>query len=225
MLNYLIGGGDIKSYIIQLLLCLPVVMLALSFHETAHGYVAYKLGDPTARNLGRLTMNPAKHLDIIGFLCMLLFGFGWAKPVPINTRYFKKPRRDMLLTSIAGPVSNVLMAFIFALVMKVFTVVSGGIFLPVDTLSTMKFLFYCFLFYGIRLNISLAVFNLLPIPPLDGSRLVTAFLPPKAAYWVIKHERIIYLVLLAALFVGVLDPLLNLLTGGLMNLIYLIFGI
>lgn len=225
MLNYLIGGGDIRSYVIQLLLCLPVVMLALSFHETAHGYIAYKLGDPTARNLGRLTMNPAKHLDILGFICMLLFGFGWAKPVPINTRYFKKPRRDMLLTSIAGPISNVIMAFIFALIMKLFIMFAGYIPMPIDPVSTMKFLFYCFLFYGIRLNISLAVFNLLPIPPLDGSRLITSFLPPKAAYWVIRNERIIYIVLLVALFVGVLDPLLNIATSGLMNLIYLIFGI
>ena len=225
MLNYLIGGGNIQSYVIQLLLSLPVVMLALSFHETAHGYVAYKLGDPTAHSLGRLTMNPAKHLDILGFLCMLLFGFGWAKPVPINTRYFKKPRRDIVLTSIAGPLSNVLMAFAFALIMKIFLLLVGGFPLPTDTVSTMKFLFYCFLFYGIRLNISLAVFNLLPIPPLDGSRLVTSFLPPKASYWVIRYERIIYFVLLFALFIGILDPVLSFLTNGLMNLIYLIFGI
>ena len=225
MLNYLIGGGDVRSYVIQLLLCLPIVMLALSFHETAHGYVAYKLGDPTARNLGRLTMNPAKHLDILGFICMLLFGFGWAKPVPINTRYFKKPRRDMLLTSLAGPISNVLMAFMFALAMKIFLLTMGDFYAFYDTFGTMKFLFYCFLFYGIRLNISLAVFNLLPIPPLDGSRLITSFLPPKAAYWVIRNERIIYIVLLVALFVGVLDPILNIVTSGLMNLIYLVFGI
>ena len=225
MLNYLLGGGNIQSYVIQLLLSLPVVMLALSFHETAHGYVAYKLGDPTAHSLGRLTKNPAKHLDILGFLCMLLFGFGWAKPVPINTRYFKKPRRDIVLTSVAGPLSNVKMALGFALIMKIFLLAGGGVPLPVDTVSTMKFLFYCFLFYGIRLNISLAVFNLLPIPPLDGSRLVTSFLPPKASFWVIRHERIIYFVLLLALFIGVLDPVLSFLTNGLMNLIYLIFGI
>ena len=142
MLNHLLGGGDIRDYITQLLLCLPVIMLALSFHEMAHGYVAYKLGDPTARNLGRLTMNPAKHLDILGFLCMLVFGFGWAMPVPINTRYFKKPKRDMLLTSIAGPVSNILMACIFALAMKIFVTTYGGIYLPTDTISTMKYLFY-----------------------------------------------------------------------------------
>lgn len=225
MLNYLIGGGDIRSYIIQLLLCLPVVMLALSFHETAHGYIAYKLGDPTARNLGRLTMNPAKHLDILGFLCMLLFGFGWAKPVPINTRYFKKPKRDMVLTAIAGPISNVLMAFIFALAMKIFITVTGSFYAPTELIGYMKYLFYLFLRLGIRLNIGLAVFNLIPIPPLDGSRLITSFLPPKAAYWVIKHERIIYIVLLVALFVGVLDPILNFVTSGLMDLIYLIFGI
>ncbi len=225
MLNYLIGGGDIRSYVIQLLLSLPVVMIALSFHEAAHGYAAYKLGDPTAHSLGRITMNPAKHLDVLGFLCMLLFGFGWAKPVPINTRYFKKPRRDIIISSVAGPLSNVLLAFIFALIMKIYIIAIGFIPLPADPISTMKFLFYCFLFYGIRLNISLAVFNLLPIPPLDGSRLLTSFLPPKAAYWVMKNERIIYFVLLIALFIGVLDPLLNIVTGGLMDLIYLIFGI
>ena len=131
----------------------------------------------------------------------------------------------MLLTSLAGPVSNVLMAFIFALIMKIYIIAVGFIPLPTDPISTMKFLFYCFLFYGIRLNISLAVFNLLPIPPLDGSRLITSFLPPKAAYWVIKNERIIYFVLLIALFIGVLDPILNIITGALMDLISLIFGI
>ena len=104
MLSNLLGGGDLRSWLIQILLSLPIVLLALCVHETAHGYVAYKLGDPTARNLGRLTLNPLKHLDPIGFICMLLFGFGWATPVPINTRYFKKPKRDMALSALAGPV-------------------------------------------------------------------------------------------------------------------------
>ena len=107
MLNYLLsGGGDPKEFILRILLSLPIVFLALSLHETAHGYMAYKLGDPTAKNLGRLTLNPIKHLDPIGFLAMVLVGFGWANPVPVNTRHFKKPKRDMALTAAAGPVSN-----------------------------------------------------------------------------------------------------------------------
>ena len=225
MLSYLLGDGSIQSYIIQLLLTLPIILIALSLHETAHGYAAYKLGDPTAHSLGRLTLNPAKHLDPIGFICMLLFGFGWAKPVPINTRYFKKPRRDMLITAVAGPLSNILLAFIFGLSMKLLMLSVGGIPLPIDPISNMKFFLYCFLYYGVRLNIVLAVFNLLPIPPLDGSRLITSFLPPKAAMWVIRNERIIYFVLLGALFIGVLDPVINLLSNGLTNLIFFIFKI
>ena len=105
---------DFVSRIPLFLLSLPVVLLALSVHETAHGYVAYKLGDPTAYSLGRLTVNPLKHIDPIGLLCMVVFRIGWAKPVPINTRYFKKPKRDMALSAAAGPVSNLLLALLFA---------------------------------------------------------------------------------------------------------------
>ena len=95
----------------EILIRVPIVLICLVVHEVSHGYMAMKLGDPTARNLGRLTLNPLKHLDPIGAICMLFFRFGWAKPVPINTRYFKKPRRDMALTALAGPVSNFIMAF------------------------------------------------------------------------------------------------------------------
>ena len=119
MFRYMLGGGDFSSYLISLLLSLPIVFLALSLHESAHGYVAYKLGDPTARNLGRITLNPFKHLNFLGTLCMLLAGFGWANPVPINTRYFKKPRRDMALSALAGPVSNLALAMIFAILLRV----------------------------------------------------------------------------------------------------------
>ena len=220
MLRHLIlGDGDIQSYITQILLSLPIILLALCLHETAHGYVAYRLGDPTARSLGRLTLNPLKHLDPIGFLCMVLFGFGWAKPVPINSRYFKKPRRDMALTALAGPVSNILFAAFFAVLLKLaYTFLPT--YYPNDMLAQMASLLLIFLFYGVQLNVTLAVFNLLPIPPLDGSRILTAFLPPKVSYFLIKYERIIYLVLLVALFLGVLNPLLNLLTDLIMKLIF-----
>ena len=115
-----------REYIISMLLSLPIILLVISVHETAHGYVASKLGDPTAKSLGRLTLNPLKHIDPIGFICMILCGFGWAKPVPINTRYFKKPRRDMALTGAAGPVSNLLMAVVFTLLYRLaFGILSG----------------------------------------------------------------------------------------------------
>ena len=108
-----------RSTLISYVLILPIILLALSIHETAHGYVASKLGDPTAKSLGRLTLNPLHHIDIFGFLCMLFFHFGWAKPVPVNTRYFKKPRRDMALTSAAGPAANILLALIFAALLRI----------------------------------------------------------------------------------------------------------
>lgn len=118
MFRYMLGGGSMQSYFISLLLALPVVLLALSLHEAAHGFVALRLGDPTARNLGRITLNPIKHLDIIGFISMLLVGFGWANPVPVNTRHFKKPRRDMALTALAGPASNLLLSLVFLLLLR-----------------------------------------------------------------------------------------------------------
>ena len=109
---------DIMNDIPRMLLMLPAILLSLSLHEAAHGYVAYKLGDPTARNLGRLTLNPLKHINLIGFLSMLFFRVGWANPVPINTRYFKKPKRDMALTALAGPLSNLCLAIIFTILLR-----------------------------------------------------------------------------------------------------------
>ena len=223
--HLLVGNGDIRTYVISLLLSIPIVLLALSVHETAHGFVADKLGDPTARNYGRLTLNPIKHLDPIGTVCMLLFGFGWARPVPINSRYFRKPRRDMALTAIAGPISNLLMALVFGLLFNLWCfLLSEAIYINSYFALNMASYFYIFLYYGVSLNVTLAVFNLLPVPPLDGSRVVTAFLPPKAAYSYIKHERIISLVLMVALFVGVLSPVISLLSDFFIEKIFYVTG-
>ena len=215
-------GGDPKAYIMSLLLSLPIILIALSLHETAHGYVAYRLGDPTARNLGRLTLNPIKHLDPIGFLCMLLAGFGWANPVPINTRNFKKPRRDMALSAAAGPLSNLLLAIIFTALYRLFFAVVAHVELTeanVNIFSAVQI----FLYSGISLNISLAVFNLLPVPPLDGSRLFYVFLPPKYYFGVMKYERYISLAIMFLLFFGILTPVISFVRNGIIDLLFLIF--
>ena len=225
MFRHLTSGGDIKSYLIQLLLSLPIIVLSLTVHEYSHGLIAKKLGDPTADNLGRLTLNPLKHLDPMGFLAMLLFGFGWAKPVPVNTRNFKKPRRDMALTAIAGPVSNLILAVIFALLYEITVAafsrageLSGGVLNFANALIL-------FLYLGSYFNVMLAVFNLLPIPPFDGSRFFYVFLPVKWYFKVMKYERYIMIGIMAVLLIE--SYLLNgrgLLLGGLARLSNLILN-
>lgn len=222
MLSYMLsnGTGDLKSWLISFLLTLPIALISLSVHETAHGYAAYRLGDPTARNMGRLTLNPLKHLDPVGFLCMVLGGFGWAKPVPINARYFKNPRKGMAITGIAGPISNILLAMFFALIhVSLYALLK-------DIVFTSEFFYYVALislqFFSLAayLNVALAIFNMIPIPPFDGSRLLYVFLPPKAYFGVMKYERYIMVALLIMLFTGILDKPLNLTTNFVLNGIY-----
>lgn len=224
MLRNLLAGGDPKSFIIQILLSLPIILLSLSVHETAHAIAANKLGDPTAKNLGRITLNPVKHLDPIGFLCMLLCGFGWANPVPINSRYFKNPRRDMAISAAAGPVSNVVLAFVFALLLKISYSVLPGMITTQSSLELASILI-TFLSIGVSLNITLAVFNLLPVPPLDGSRMLYVFLPPKQYFGVMKYERYISLGIMVLLLIGVLDPVISFASNKIANVIFFVVGL
>ena len=195
VLNMLLSG-NLRDGLIMLLMWLPIVILSLSVHESAHAYVAYRLGDPTARNFGRITLNPAKHLDPIGFASMLFLGIGWAKPVPINARNFENPRKGMALSSLAGPVSNLILAVIFA-----FLHVATRVIALFSTPSIVFDSVALFFEYGVLLNVSLTIFNLIPVPPLDGSRLLGLALPPKYYFSYMKYERYIGLGFLALVFV------------------------
>ena len=199
MLLSLLESGFNRFVLIQLLLSLPIIIFALSVHETAHGWVAYKLGDPTAKNLGRLTLNPFKHLNLFGFLSMLIAGIGWANPVPINARNFKNPRVGMALSGIAGPVSNFLMGIVgFTALSGVMTVLIVNEVLYPHVLVKILLLF---LYMFASLNLSLGIFNMIPVPPFDGSRFLYIFLPTKWYFKVMKYERYTGIVLLVLLVV------------------------
>jgi len=173
--------GNVLQSALYLLISIPLILLSLTLHEVAHGYIAYKCGDDTAKMMGRLSINPLKHLDLFGSLMMLFIGFGYAKPVPVNYRKLRKPRRDIALVSIAGPLTNILIGFICVLILYSTYKIT---FLPESVASTVQFIFYLFAF----MNFGLGVFNLIPIPPFDGSKILSSFLPPLAAAKYLRLE-------------------------------------
>ena len=185
-----------------------VLFTAIPIHEAAHAYVADKLGDPTARYRGRLTLNPIAHFDLIGSMAMLFTGIGWAKPVPINPLNFKDTKKGMAISAAAGPISNLIVAAISLALSKILLYAGYG--MGVNTvISTLYTVFNSMCF----INISLAIFNLIPIPPFDGSRIFNYFLPDKWYFKIMEYERYIFIGLFILLFTGILDLPLNVLTG------------
>ena len=186
--------------ITQLILSAMAALVALTIHEFAHGFVAYKLGDDTAKLYGRLTLNPMKHLDPFGALCMVLFHFGWAKPVPIDPRNFKNPRKGFALTAMAGPATNLVVGFFTAF----FYLLSLSAYKPTSSifLHNIQYNTILFLMYFFTINIGLGIFNLIPVPPFDGSRILNVILPERLYFKVMRYERQIYWGVIAWLFLG-----------------------
>ena len=216
---------QLQSDLPILLLSLPAALISLSVHESAHGFVANKLGDPTAKNLGRITLNPMKHFDLLGFISMVFFRVGWANPVPINARNFKNPRRDMAISAAAGPISNFCLAIIFALFLKLVSLAYGVITFTSETQYIIMYLLEMMLLSGVVLNINLMIFNMIPIPPFDGSRILYVFLPTELYFKVMRYERYIMLAFILLFATGALSGPLSFLTNLLTNLIFKILGI
>lgn len=214
MLHHLIETMD-TEFLQSTILRAAAVLLCLTVHETCHGLAALALGDPTAKSMHRLSFNPLRHIDWLGLAMMFAVGFGWARPVPVDPRYFRRPKQGMALTALAGPASNFLLAFVSIAVSRaIYSLAPGGL--------LWELLFEFFLYTLAPLSIGLGLFNLLPIPPLDGAKVLGAFLPDRTYFTLMRYERYGMLVLLALSFLGLTG---NLISGAIYRMFELFFNL
>lgn len=211
-----------KEGLISFLYTLPALLFCLSVHEFAHAYTAYKLGDRTQKAMGRLTLNPFSHIDIAGFICIALFGFGWGKPVMIDDRNFKNKAAGNALTAFAGPFSNIIMAILFTIILKILLIT--GVILPTMSSVVGSIILNMFIL-TIQFNVVFAIFNLIPIPPFDGSRILYFFLPAKGREYMYKIEQYSFVIVLVILVTGIgsklVSPIVSFVLGLLSKFIML----
>lgn len=201
-----------STFISELIYTIPAVLIAIILHEWAHGFISYKLGDPSPKAEGRLSLNPLKHLDPVGTFCLLFFHFGWAKPVRVNPNYYKDKKMGMMLTALAGPIMNFIIAFLSVFIMIVILK-----FFPNILLSNIGYYVYTVLRFTSILSVSLGVFNLIPIPLLDGSKVLFSILPENMYFGYMKYERYGMILLVILLYSGVFGSILNPITQGVYN--------
>ena len=210
--------------LLAILLTLPAVLIAITFHEYAHAFAATKLGDDTPMLQGRLTLNPMKHIDPVGFALLLFAGFGWGKPVQINPRNFNRKYSIEAIVSVAGPIMNFVLAVVFALIYAALYR-----FAPTFIITQVGAIVFDMLLYLVMINIGLGVFNLIPLPPLDGSKILIKFLPYNAKQWFRNKETIFYIIFLVLWISGltgyIISPALNFLYRGMLNGALALFGL
>lgn len=210
------------SNLIYYLMRAAAALLCIVLHEISHGYAALALGDQTAKRMGRLSLHPLHHIDPLGLLLMITAGFGWAKPVPVNMNHFKNPKRDMALTALAGPVANFVIAFVaLALASLLYRVTPPQSDLLFEVLDGA----FTFLFYTAMLSVGLAVFNLIPIPPLDGSKVLFSLLPNQIYLNILRYERYVSLALFALVWMGILDAPLSAARMAVLRLFSVVVGL
>lgn len=209
IINALSGGGfSFSNVIISIFASLAVIFLTMPVHEYAHALIGTKLGDPTPRYTGRLSLNPFNHIDYMGALCIILFGFGWAKPVQINSRNLNNPKRDMMFIALAGPIANLITAFVSILIATL--------------LENSLFYVATFFVYIARINCYLAFFNLIPVPPFDGSKILFSILPNKYYYLLMRYERYFYLFIVGIIVLENRIGFIDFVSAKTLNLMYII---
>ena len=210
---------------VEILAIIPAVVIAISLHEYAHAKMAIKLGDNTPKLQGRDTINPLSHIDVFGFICLMIAHFGWGRPVQIDIRNFKKPLRDQMLVSLAGPIMNLIVAFVTLVIMNIISIT--GVLMGLS--NNVAFVIESIITYIVLINVSLCIFNLLPLPNFDGSKILLYFLPLKAKINFLKLEKygfiIFFIIVLTPIPELIITPILSYVLSGMQFLIELIIGI